>query len=158
MYFLFLFDKVLLRIWKPCALNIQVPKLVMPVSTCVVRTPSFCLARGLNVCVVTSLVRLLYPTSHRINHPTWMIHPPSRSTTHPMSARTLTCQGRVLQPFSAAPTNAPSTNVLALAPTQHGYCYSSRVEPRGECGVSEQVPWLRPGGAWPWADEGRTAR
>ena len=118
----------------------------------------FCRVGESNMCVVTSLVRLLYPTSHRINDPICIIHPPSRSTTHLLSTSTLTCQGRVLQPFLAAHTNAPSTNVLTLAPTQHGYCYSSRAEPRGECGVSEQGPRLRPGGVRPWANEGRTAR
>ena len=43
-YFGDVLSNILLRIWKPCALNIQVPKLVMPVSTC--ETGPFLLSSG----------------------------------------------------------------------------------------------------------------
>ena len=54
---------ILLRIPKPCALNIQVPKLVIPVSTCEIGPFPFCLVGDSKTCVVTSLVRLLHQPS-----------------------------------------------------------------------------------------------
>ena len=104
-------------------------KSVMSLSMCVVRSPSLSSGRIKGMHCDLFLVRLLNLYNQRTLQRTTNNHsiPPSRSTTHPLSTSTLTCQGRVLQPFLATSTNVPSTNVVTLArwPVQHRYCYSS---------------------------------
>ena len=82
-------------------------------------------------------------------------HPPSRSTTHPLSTRTLTCRGKILQPFLAASTNVPFQrcnsctttffNVVTLARR-----VQTRVEGGGGGFFPPTRPRPRPEGADPW--------